>query len=52
MWLSPATTVPTIPGYTVVEQRREAGKRGGIAIYTSNKLKVVRSEGNEYAQAV
>lgn len=52
MWLPPNATAPTIPGYSLSEQRRETGKRGGIAIYTSNKLKIVRADGNEYAQTV
>ena len=41
-----------IPGYTTLEQRREKGKRGGIAILVRNSLKVLQYTGNEYAQQV
>ena len=35
-----------IPGYTTLEQRREKGKRGGIAILVRNSLKVLQHTGN------
>jgi hypothetical protein len=37
-----------IPGYQVFEQRRDTGKRGGIAILVRNGIQVVRYIGNEY----
>jgi exonuclease III len=41
-----------IPGYQVFEQRREKGKRGGIAILVRNGIQVIRHIGNEYTQGV
>lgn len=52
MWIGPHAKAPSIPGYNLVEQRREQGTRGGIAIYIRNKLKIVKEVGNEYAQVV
>lgn len=50
MWLPQSATAPHIPGYNLLEQRREQGKRGGIAMYIKSALNVVKSRGNEYAQ--
>jgi hypothetical protein len=41
-----------IPGYQVFEQRRETGKRGGIAILVRNGIQVLRHVGNEYSQGI
>ena len=41
-----------IPGYTLLEQRRENGSYGGIAILIRNSLKILDTFGNEYAQRV
>ena len=41
-----------IPGYQVFEQRREKGKRGGIAMIVKKGIKVLRYIGNEYTQGV
>lgn len=44
--------MPTIPGYTIYEQRRPNSKRGGIAIAVRKGLHIVRTVGNEFAQLV
>jgi hypothetical protein len=41
-----------IPGYQVYEERREKGRRGGIALLVKQGLKVLKYVGNEYAQGV
>jgi exonuclease III len=51
-WLMKSSVQLDIPGYQVFEQRRESGKRGGIAILVRNGIKVTRNVGNEYAQGV
>jgi exonuclease III len=39
---------PTIPGYTLLEERRANSNRGGIAMYISKSLKVEAHHCNEY----
>ena len=39
-----------IPGFKLLEQRRERGTRGGIAILVRSSLPVLAQKGNEYAQ--
>jgi exonuclease III len=51
-WLMKSSVQLDIPGYQVFEQRRESGKRGGIAILVKNGIQVTRTIGNEYAQGV
>ena len=51
-WLMKSSVQLDIPGYQVFEQRRESGKRGGIAILVRNGIQVIRTIGNEYAQGV
>ena len=51
-WLMKSSVQLDIPGYQVFEQRRESGKRGGIAILVRNGIQVTRNVGNEYAQGV
>jgi exonuclease III len=51
-WLKKSVVELDIPGYQVFEQRREQGKRGGIAMLIKKGIKVVRYIGNEYAQGV
>ena len=41
-----------IPGFRVLEQRRQKGRRGGIAIIVRNSLPILAYQGNEYAQFV
>jgi hypothetical protein len=41
-----------IPGYQVHEERRAKGKRGGIAILVKRGIKILKYNGNEYAQSV
>jgi exonuclease III len=43
MWLPPSAIQPHIPGYHLLEERREKGKRGGIAMYIRNSLNIVKS---------
>jgi exonuclease III len=49
-WLPPAKIIPQIPGYNIIEQRRERGKRGGIAILIRKSLNIVKTTGNQHAQ--
>ena len=51
-WLMKSAVKLDIPGYQVFEQRRETGKRGGIAILVRNGIQVLRYLGNEYTQGV
>jgi exonuclease III len=51
-WLKKSVVELDIPGYQVYEQRREKGKRGGIAILVRKGIKINRYVGNEYAQGV
>jgi exonuclease III len=48
-WLSPSTVELHVPGFQVLEQRREKGKRGGLAILIRKGVKVATHMGNEYA---
>ena len=48
-WLRQSTVKLDIPGYQVYEERREKGKRGGIAILIRKGLKITKYMGNEYA---
>ena len=41
--------MPDIPGYTVLEQRRPSGKRGGFATLVKKGLHVTRVAQNDYA---
>ena len=41
--------MPDIPGYTVHEQRRPSGKRGGFATLVKKGLHVTRVAQNDYA---
>ena len=41
-----------IPGYSIYEQRREKGTRGGIAILVRKAFPIHSYKGNEYAQQV
>jgi hypothetical protein len=43
-----STVKLVIPGYQVFEQRRDKGKRGGIAIIIKKGIKILRYMGNEY----
>ena len=51
-WLPKDAAIPAIPGYQLVEQRRQVGPRGGIAVYVRRGLKLLRHVGNEYVQWV
>jgi exonuclease III len=51
-WLTKSTVTLDIPGYQVFEQRRETGKRGGIAILVKKGIQVIQHIGNEFAQGV
>ena len=48
-WLNTSTSLPSIPGYVIYEQRRSTGNRGGIAIFIRKGIKVQHVIGNEYA---
>jgi exonuclease III len=48
-WIPPSAIKPHIPGYQLIEERRERGKRGGIAMYIRNSLNIVKTLGNQYA---
>jgi exonuclease III len=50
MWLPQTKIEPKIPGYHILEQRREKGKRGGIAILVRNSLNIIKNTGNQHAQ--
>jgi hypothetical protein len=41
-----------IPGYQVFEERRESGRRGGIAMLIRKGIKVLKYIGNEYTQGI
>ena len=41
-----------VPGYTVVERRRDKGRRGGLAILVRKSLKILSENSNEYALQV
>jgi hypothetical protein len=41
-----------IPGYQVFEERRESGRRGGIAMLIRKGIKVLKYLGNEYTQGI
>jgi exonuclease III len=47
-WIAAPAAPPTIKGYTLLEQRRPTGARGGIATYIRTALKVEATTGNEY----
>ncbi len=51
-WLTQSAVTLDIPGYQVFEQRRNTGKRGGIAIIVRNGIQVLRHIGNEFSQGV
>jgi exonuclease III len=51
-WLPSSSVDWQIPGFSVFEQRRPRGNRGGIAVLVRKGIKVQHSMGNEYAQAV
>ena len=48
LWMAAGATVPAIPGYHVIEQRRQQGTHGGLATYYRQSLKLEHSQGNEY----
>jgi exonuclease III len=47
-WIAEGTPSPTMPGYQVVEQRRQTGTHGGLATYYHTLLKLESTAGNEY----
>ena len=47
-WIAEGTPAPTMPGYQVVEQRRQTGAHGGLATYYRTSLKLESTTGNEY----
>jgi exonuclease III len=47
-WMAAGATAPAIPGYHVVEQRRQIGTHGGLATYYRQPLKLENTTGNEY----
>jgi exonuclease III len=47
-WVAEHTAPPLLKGYTLLEQRRPTGTRGGIATYIRQALKVETTSGNEY----
>jgi Endonuclease/Exonuclease/phosphatase family len=47
-WIAEGTRAPTMPGYQVVEQRRQTGTHGGLATYYRTSLKLESTTGNEY----
>jgi exonuclease III len=51
-WLTSSTVTLDIPGYQVYEERRQTGKRGGIAMLVRKGIKIIRYIGNEYAQGI
>jgi exonuclease III len=51
-WLTSSTVKLDIPGYQVYEERRQAGKRGGIAMLVRKGIKIIRYISNEYAQGI
>ena len=51
-WLTSSTVKLDIPGYQVYEERRQTGKRGGIAMLVRKGIKIIRYIGNEYAQGI
>ena len=51
-WILDHAPPPSIPGYQLVESRRQQGTRGGIAMYVRDQLRIVSSESNEYAMRV
>lgn len=46
--MAAGATVPAIPGYNVIEQRRPQSSHGGLATYYRQSLKLESSQGNEY----
>ncbi len=51
-WLTKSAVTLDIPGYQVFEQRRDKGRRGGMAILVRNGIQVTKYIGNEYSQGV
>jgi exonuclease III len=51
-WLTKSAVTLDIPGYQVFEQRRDKGRRGGMAILVKNGIQVTKYIGNEYSQGV
>ena len=47
-WLAAGATIPDIPGYKVVEQRRAQGTHGGLATYFRQSFRLEATDGNEY----
>jgi exonuclease III len=47
-WMAAGATAPAIPGYHVVEQRRQIGTHGGLATYYRQMLQLESTQGNEY----
>lgn len=51
-WLTQTAITPSIGGYTLLEHRRPARARGGMAIYVRKGLRVITSKSNEFAMWV
>jgi exonuclease III len=51
-WLTKSNVKLDIPGYQVFKERRESGRRGGIAMLIRKGIKVVKYSGNEYTQGI
>jgi exonuclease III len=46
--MAAGATAPAIPGYLLVEQRRQIGAHGGLATYYRQTLQLESTNGNEY----
>jgi exonuclease III len=48
-WLAKEAIKPNIPGFNLIEERRDKGHRGGIAVYVRTQLHIEVTKANEYA---
>ncbi len=51
-WMANDADPLLLKGYKIVEQRRPAGTRGGLATYVQNSLQIESTTGNEYCLQV
>ena len=47
-WIADDALAPTLDGYALVEKRRPASTRGGLATYIKKPIKIESSNANEY----
>jgi exonuclease III len=51
-WMANDAAPLLLKGYKILEQRRPAGTRGGLATYVRNSLQIESTTGNEYCLQV